>query len=67
MPLPSSADQVRGRDADVVEDRLAGRRALDAELVLELADGEARAVGLDDERADAARAPGSRSLTANTT
>ena len=53
MPLPSLADQVRGRDPDVVEDRLARGRALDAELVLELADGEAGAVGLDHEGADA--------------
>src|SRR5262249_14155362 len=50
------ADQVVGGDADVLEDRLAGRRALDAELVFELADAEARPVRLDHERADAARA-----------
>ena len=54
------ADQVVGGDADVVEDRLAGRRALDPELVLELADAEARPVGLDHEGADAARALGRR-------
>ena len=48
-PLALGADEVPGRDAHVVEDRLAGRRALDAELVLELADAEAGAVGLDDE------------------
>src|SRR3954454_20760690 len=59
-PAALLADQVGGRHADLVEDRLAGRRAPDAELVLELADGEAGAVGLDHERADAARAAGLR-------
>ena len=53
--LALGADQVLVRDADVVEDRLAGRRALDAELVLELADAEAGPVGLDHEGGDAAR------------
>ena len=52
------ADEVLRGDADVVEDRLAGRRAADAELVLELADAEAGPVGLDDERGDAARVAG---------
>src|SRR4051812_29448534 len=42
--LVDLADQVRGGDADVVEDRLARRRALDPELVLELADAEAGTV-----------------------
>ncbi len=54
-PLPSVPTRLPGGDADVVEDRLAGRRALDAELVLELADAEAGAVGLDDEGGEAAR------------
>ena len=53
QPLALVADQVLGRHADVLEDRRAGRRAVDAELVLELADREARAVLLDDERAEA--------------
>jgi hypothetical protein len=41
---------VVGRDAHVLEHRLARRRALDAELVLELGHGEAVTVLLDDER-----------------
>ena len=39
--LADLADDVLVRDAHVLEDRRAGRRALDAELVLELADREA--------------------------
>ena len=53
QPLALLADQVRRRDAHVVEHRRAGRRALDAELVLELAHREALAIGLDDEGAHA--------------
>src|ERR1035441_9074482 len=48
------ADHVGGRDPHAVEDRLPGRRAADPELVLELADAEPRAVGLDHERGDPA-------------
>ena len=47
------ADHVRVRHAHVLEDRLARRRGADAELVLELADAEARPVGLHHERGDA--------------
>ena len=53
QPLALGADQVGRGHAHVLEDRRAGRRALDAELVLELADREALAVGLDDEGAQA--------------
>src|SRR5262249_57286426 len=48
------ADQVLVRDADVGEARRAGRRALDPELVLELARVEALALLLDHEGADPA-------------
>src|SRR6476646_7260523 len=48
------ADQVLVRDADVGEGRRAGRRALDPELVLELAGVEAGRVLLDHEGAGAA-------------
>src|SRR6185503_8866947 len=48
------ADQVLLRDADVGEGRRAGRRALDPELVLELAGVEAGRVLLDDEGTGAA-------------
>jgi hypothetical protein len=51
--LVDVADDVLLRHAHAVEDRLAGRRAPDAELVLELADAEAGAVGLHDEGGDA--------------
>src|SRR3954452_4999793 len=51
--LALDADEVLVRHAHVLEDRGAGRRALDAELVLELGDAEALAVLLDDERAEA--------------
>ena len=47
------AEQVLGRDAAVVEEDLAGRRALDPHLRLDPADLEARRVGLDHERGDA--------------
>src|SRR5579875_1262971 len=53
--LADLADDVAVRHAHVLEDRLAGRRRADAELVLELAHAEARPVGLDDERRDPAR------------
>ncbi len=52
QPAADLADHVLEGHPDVLEDRLAGRRGADSELVLELADGEARAVGLDDERGD---------------
>src|SRR3954465_11711308 len=47
------AEQVVGADAAVVEEDLAGRRALDPHLRLDPADLEARRVGLDDEGRDA--------------
>src|SRR5205085_11936639 len=47
-------DHVLGRHAYVLEDRRAGGRALDAELVLEPRNREARPVLLDDERGKAA-------------
>ncbi len=53
QPLADLADHVLLRHAHFVEDRLARRRGADAELVLELAHAEARAVGLDDERGQA--------------
>ena len=49
------ADQVLRRHAHVLEQQLAGRRAADPHLVLELADAEPGPVGLDDERARAPR------------
>ena len=53
--LADLADHVLLGHAHVVEDRLPGRRGADPELVLELADAEARPVGLDDERGQAPR------------
>ena len=53
QPLAHLAHDVLGRHPHALEDRLAGGRAADAELVLELADGEAGAVRLHDECADA--------------
>ncbi len=53
-PATFLADQVLGRYRNVVEDDLSGRRTADSQLLLELADGEARRVVLDDERADPA-------------
>ena len=50
--LALGADQVLVRDADVGERGRAGRRALDPELVLELAGVEALALFLDHEGAD---------------
>ena len=50
-PLALLADAIRGRNADVVEGQLRGRRAADAHLVLDARGGETGAVGLDDERA----------------
>src|SRR4051794_11373076 len=47
------AEQVGGRDAAVVEEDLAGGRALDPHLRLDPADLEARRVGLDHEGRDA--------------
>jgi hypothetical protein len=47
------ADHPVGRDAAVLEVDLAGRRALDAELALLGADGEAGVVGVHDEGRDA--------------
>jgi hypothetical protein len=47
------ADHAVGGDADVVEVDLAGRRALDAELLLGGAEGHALVALLDDERRDA--------------
>ena len=56
--LADVADDPVAGDAHVVEVQLAGRAALDAELALLLAEGEARVGLLDDEGADvvAARA-----------
>ena len=51
-PLALLAEQVRRRDPRAVEEQLAGRRRVEAELVLEPADREAGRVGRDDERAD---------------
>ena len=51
-PVALLAEQVRGRDPAAVEDQLAGRGRVEAQLLLEPADREARRVGRDDERAD---------------
>src|SRR4051794_11107162 len=48
------ADEVLVRHPDVLEDRRAGGRALDAQLALELADRQAGTVLLDDEGAEPA-------------
>src|ERR1700758_2234274 len=53
--LADFADDVVVGNADFVEDRLAGGRGANAELVLELADAEAGAIGLDDEGGHAPR------------
>ena len=58
------AQQVGGRDADAVEPQLAGRRGVEAHLVLEPPDAEARRVGRDDERGDRRRAVGVRARSA---
>ena len=58
-PLAFRPEQVRGRDATVVERELARRRPRDAHLRLEARHLEARRVGLDDERRDAG-VPGGR-------
>src|SRR4051812_46969818 len=47
------ADEVLRRHADILEQRVAGRRAVDPHLVLELRDREALGVLRDDERARA--------------
>ncbi len=52
QPSAHLADHVLLGHAYVLEDRLTGRRGADTELVLKLANAEARAVGLDDERRD---------------
>ena len=57
-PAVDLADDVLLGNANAVEDRLAGRRAADAELVLELADAEPGPIGLDHERGDPARMAG---------
>ena len=49
-----------GRNPDVVEGQLGGRRAADAHLVLDARGGETGAVGLDDERAHPLPASGGR-------
>ena len=50
------AQQVGGRDVDVLEQQFHGVGAADAQLVVHRADGEARGALLDDEGADALHA-----------
>ena len=56
QPLPGLADDAVTGQADVVEEELSGGRALDAELALLLAEGEALIGLLDDEGGDVASA-----------